>query len=333
MNPKSIHGDRSLLSGSIMVCAACVVLLLCPVASAQFTSGFEMPDYAGSAAGTDLNGQDSFYNPLPDASVTALVYTYFGNALGLPANPNGGEQFVARTGPGGGMFARSQRDIVYGNGTNTWIVSFDVAITYTGVLPAAQNIGSFSTQPLDVGNPQNAGVIALARWRDPVGATNWNADYVYWNANNAFITAQVPNMNFQNLLINHWYRWTTVFDFDDNRILALSILDLSTGESTDSLPQDWYLAGGQAGGLATPTGFRFFAGAANTPGNVVAFDNLTIAGGCDADLNNDGNIGPADLALLLGAFGPNPGNPADFDGDGVVDKIDLLFLIGNWGPC
>ncbi len=60
-----------------------------------------------------------------------------------------------------------------------------------------------------------------------------------------------------------------------------------------------------------------------------------VAGGgeCSADLDGDGTVGAADLAMLLGAWGPNPGHPADFDGDGFVNAADLAQLLGNWGPC
>ncbi len=52
------------------------------------------------------------------------------------------------------------------------------------------------------------------------------------------------------------------------------------------------------------------------------------------DLDGDGTVGPADLAILLGSWGPCPQNgdcPADLDGDGVVDAADLAMLLGNWG--
>ncbi len=54
---------------------------------------------------------------------------------------------------------------------------------------------------------------------------------------------------------------------------------------------------------------------------------------CPQDLDNDGTVGPADLAELLGAWGPNPGHPADFNFDGTVDPFDLAPLLGAWGLC
>jgi hypothetical protein len=54
---------------------------------------------------------------------------------------------------------------------------------------------------------------------------------------------------------------------------------------------------------------------------------------CPGDLSGDDAVGPADLAQLLAAWGPNPGSPADFNGDGVVGPADLAQLLAAWGPC
>ncbi len=54
---------------------------------------------------------------------------------------------------------------------------------------------------------------------------------------------------------------------------------------------------------------------------------------CLPDLNDNGVVNAADLASLLGAWGPNPGHPADLTGNGVVNAADLAVLLGAWGPC
>lgn len=54
---------------------------------------------------------------------------------------------------------------------------------------------------------------------------------------------------------------------------------------------------------------------------------------CPEDLDGDGLVGPSDLAILLFAWGPNPGDPADFDGNGAIDAFDLAVLLGAWGAC
>ena len=61
--------------------------------------------------------------------------------------------------------------------------------------------------------------------------------------------------------------------------------------------------------------------------------SAAIQDGCSADLDDSGDVGAADLAELLGAWGRNPGHPADLDGDGDVGSFDLALLLGNWGPC
>ncbi|MFZ4750923.1 MAG: M12 family metallo-peptidase [Phycisphaerales bacterium] len=51
------------------------------------------------------------------------------------------------------------------------------------------------------------------------------------------------------------------------------------------------------------------------------------------DLNGDGEVGAADLATLLSAWGPvAAGTPADFDRNGVVNAADLARVLANWGP-
>lgn len=51
------------------------------------------------------------------------------------------------------------------------------------------------------------------------------------------------------------------------------------------------------------------------------------------DLDNDFVVGPADLAILLGAWGPCVTDScwADIDHDGDVGPIDLAILLGDWG--
>ena len=154
--------------------AAIVVCSTAPFAFGQFSTTFEAPDYNGSAAGTVLTGQDNFILP---AGVDAMVYTYAGNTLGLPANPVGGSQFIAGTGPGGNDFARGQRPVSF-SGADNWTISFDAAMTFVGTLPSAQNIGSMSTQTF----PGDATFIALPRWTDPNTAYNPPDRYLFGGA-------------------------------------------------------------------------------------------------------------------------------------------------------
>ncbi len=50
----------------------------------------------------------------------------------------------------------------------------------------------------------------------------------------------------------------------------------------------------------------------------------------DPDLDGDGVVGPADLAILLGQWGPCDCCLADLNGDGGVGAADLAALLGSW---
>ncbi|MBL9121199.1 MAG: VCBS repeat-containing protein [Phycisphaerae bacterium] len=70
--------------------------------------------------------------------------------------------------------------------------------------------------------------------------------------------------------------------------------------------------------------------------NLAANQTITIAyqPPCSGDVNGDGSVGPADLGLLLGAWGTRgSGGAADLDGNGVVGPPDLAILLGAWGGC
>lgn len=56
---------------------------------------------------------------------------------------------------------------------------------------------------------------------------------------------------------------------------------------------------------------------------------------CAADLNSDGFVDAADLAILLGDWGSTGpvGEGADVDWDGDTDGADLGALLGAWGAC
>lgn len=53
---------------------------------------------------------------------------------------------------------------------------------------------------------------------------------------------------------------------------------------------------------------------------------------CPADLDGNGAVNPADLTVLLGAWG-SKGGAGDVNGDGAVDAADLTDLLSAWGPC
>ena len=64
-------------------------------------------------------------------------------------------------------------------------------------------------------------------------------------------------------------------------------------------------------------------------------DSIPDSCQCLADLNMDGSVNGADLAVLLGFWGPASGAfpQADIVKTGGVDGADLAYLLGSWGQC
>jgi hypothetical protein len=58
-----------------------------------------------------------------------------------------------------------------------------------------------------------------------------------------------------------------------------------------------------------------------------------ISPSCAADLDHNGDVGPADLAQLLSQWGPVADDPADLNHDGLVNPADLAALLAAWGSC
>jgi predicted outer membrane repeat protein len=76
----------------------------------------------------------------------------------------------------------------------------------------------------------------------------------------------------------------------------------------------------------------------NSSPQLVVGDFIDLGGNvicpCAADLNGSGVIDGADLAVLLGFWGPVGLYPAaDIDESGSVDGGDLAILLGGWGTC
>jgi hypothetical protein len=74
-----------------------------------------------------------------------------------------------------------------------------------------------------------------------------------------------------------------------------------------------------------------FANGTTGTGTLTVTQTGTCPPACPADLDGDGSVGAADLAILLGQWG-GPGT-ADFNASGTVDAADLATLLGEWGPC
>ncbi|MDG2232314.1 MAG: hypothetical protein P8L16_00720, partial [Ilumatobacter sp.] len=55
---------------------------------------------------------------------------------------------------------------------------------------------------------------------------------------------------------------------------------------------------------------------------------------CPGDLVGDGDVGGADLTILLNQWGCTGEDcTADLDGNGTVDGADLTVILSRWGAC
>ena len=146
------------------------------------------------------------------------------------------------------------------------------------------------------------------------------------------ITAEVNNANFV-------FAGTIVTLRDADNVV---ILEHAVEGTADGKPQVELLAdeGLLESGVYTLRANTFTGVDNDVPPNVLAnaFYEMAflVTAVCLADLNGDGDVGPADLALLLGNWGPvdcaGAGCP-DFNQDGEVNAEDLAVLLGHWGLC
>ena len=338
----------------ILLLAATMAALACTTASADVVTDFEFPEYNGSGPGVVLDGQQGWYIPVADSN-DYFVFTYAGNAFGVPQNPTGDDQFVAgEHGDWAGSFARAQHDDAFPEEVR--IIAFDICGKFQGDLPTLDNLGSLSLQPFgDPVIPSSRGFILLYTWVDLNTATHWNVSYIIYDSFGDVTfeyppRGAYPGPEWENLEVDHWYRLSNTIDFTQNRITEVSITDLNTGDTTTVIdPVDsstgelFYLGGGaDGGGLPMPTGFRFFTGGGTgtdtQPGNTLAWDNLVIRSSvaCEGDIDGDGDTDHSDLGELLAAWCTQEGDPnwnpnADLDGDGHVGHGDLGILLADWG--
>jgi len=99
------------------------------------------------------------------------------------------------------------------------------------------------------------------------------------------------------------------------------------------------IGGTGVSGGGTNTGFNsagklvIRAGDSGPSINTIATIDLGFPA-CPADLTGDRVVNGADIAALLGVWGPCSGScPADLTGDGAVTGADLAVLLAAWGNC
>jgi hypothetical protein len=240
------------------------------LAGSALAIDFENPPYNGSAGGTLLTGQDGWYNPVV-GSTDWSVFTYAGNTMGVSANPaGGGDQFAGVISQGGAAFGRAQKDFDFGSAPG-FDITYDVNHQFLGILPATQNLASWSLQP----SATNRSIQDLHVWDDLNTAASWSVAFLVAPQGGGAQVQVSPGVEWTGLQLNHWYRISHTIEFVTNRMTRTSLTDLHTNTTFSFNPTDWYMTGGEAGTLPMPTSYRFFAGVA-TAGNAMDIDNFTI---------------------------------------------------------
>lgn len=249
-----------------------VGLAVAGAAHAQVISGFELPNFMGSAAGTSFVGVEGWYQPVA-TGIEQSVYTYAGNGLGLVQNPVGGNQFIGGRSQGGTMFPRAQKNFDFGGGPHT--IAYDMAANFNGTGASAINLSSVSLTSEFGAAGSFKTFIALNNFVDLANpAAGFKAEFNVFNAAGVATNNLSPGPAWQNLNTNHWYRQFIDFNFTTNQITSVTILDLTNGQSTTVNPDGWYMTGGASSTLDLPDSFRFFIGGAD--GNSMGWDNIYL---------------------------------------------------------
>jgi hypothetical protein len=255
-------------------------------AHADYYTGFELPNFNGSAAGTSIAGQQGWYTPPVAGSVDGRVHTYGGNVHGIVQNPVGGNQFAVTQPASTSSFARAQYD--YPFGSSQYTVSYDIAGVFEGATPSALNLSSFSLNHPTLASGAFRGFIAINNFVDLNNpSAGLKIEFNVFNAGGTTTPNLSPGAAWQNLAYNNWYRQYVTFDLATNLVNSITLVNLHTGASSTVNPQGWYMDGGAGSTLPLPASIRLFGGG-NT-GNVTGWDNIHIV------------PAPGSLALLAGA--------------------------------
>ncbi len=252
--------------GARTIIAASSLALTCTARGTYYT-GFERPQFLGSATGTILTGVQGW--TAAAQGMNFHVNTYGGNAPAFVQNPVGGNQFIAGTSGTGP--ARGQVGIAFTN--NTWTVSYDMNAAFHGTLPAAANLGNFSLnhETLSAGLFQQ--FLNYVNFNVPTNpAAGWRSVFNVFDEGGAALNSQSPGSFWADLKHNNWYRSYVTVDFSAHRILQVGILDLHTGLGASAAPQGWYLTGGANSTLPLPNAIRLFTG--GNAGNTTGWDNI-----------------------------------------------------------
>jgi len=279
-----------------------ILCLLSSLVSSVVAQGFstDFEAFLASPTGTPSAGQGGFYIPPVAGSLDGAIFTYVGNSLGIPPNPNGGANFYCGVGTTGQV--RAQHNVTVPINCHCH-VSFDVLCNYNGAAAAPpNNLASVSLQP----SATSAYFNMLARW--PVGAvtppTTWDADAVFGPTAAGTVTAMgTLDPAFSGLAVNVWHTWGCKIDLAAGVYLNFRITNGVTNVTTIYTPLIPVPLPGTVAPTTVVTDFRLFTG---NIGNVFAVDNFLISYAATFDTFGAGCLGALGVPTLAAAPGSLP---------------------------
>jgi hypothetical protein len=287
----------------------CLVSLAAPLA-AQYHADFE--SFTASASGTIITGQDGFYIPAA-GGYDGMVYTYAGNTIGIPTNPNGGSQFYsglsAAISP---YYVRAQRNITF---PPRYVhIESDILVNYIGTGTPAQYPCSLSLQDSSTALSSNI----ICAWQSTTPPYTWQL-YV----TSGTTTAALGIAGFQNLDANVWHHWGVTIDLTSEVYVDFTLTNGATNVTSYYAPNPPMPLGNAGRSYPLPTGFRLFTGG-STGNNRSAVDNLIIDLGAIYTTYGAGCAGSLGAPTLAAVPGLRPTIGTTFQ----VDLTNLPLGLG-----
>ncbi len=186
------------------------------------------------------------------------------------------------------------------------------------------------------------GVMAFVTENGPAGQTNpsnWDVDF-----GPTYLVSPVVDLDGTDAFIEY-QRWAeSIFGGHDGLVIEVSnnggaswVLVETVTDTANSWQPNTFLVSQYVVPTSTVRVRFSICDCANDSATEAGVDDFVVtvlcSVNCQADLDDDGQIGITDLLDLLAAWGSNPKGPPDLDGDGNVGITDLLALLAQWGPC
>lgn len=268
------------------------VLSLAASLAAQYHQNMET--LTASPTGSILTGQDGFYIPTA-GGYDGNVYTYAGNPLGVPVNPNGGANFYAGVSTAvSPYYVREQHPLTLPS--SVIHIECDMLCNYIGTGTASQYAGSVSLQDSTASRFSNM----LCSWNTATPVLTWDC---FLQSGAAIVAIGDPA--FAGLATNVWHHWGITIDLTNELYVDFTITNGATNVTTHYVPTTPMPLGNAGLNYPNPTGFRFFTGG-TTGDNVFAIDNFVLDTGASFTNFGSGCAGSMGVPQLVASGGSRP---------------------------